>query len=188
MTRRQVSILRALAITAAALLLASSGGIVHADTQVSTSGRTGTHALRDRATLAGATCHYALPAGNLTTITFRPPRIRARDVTAARDHQQVRWSIRIDYWDVNEFWATGSVSGPWTATAWDDRAATFSPRTIDAPTGLGARYRVVVVMRWLRGGHEEGRSAHRVDWVTQEFHDDRFVQGPEGVCYEVLPS
>ena len=188
MTRRQASVLRALTLTAAALLLASSGGIVRADTQLSTSGHTGPHALRDRATLTGATCHYALPAGNLTTIAVRPPRIRARDVSSARDHQQVSWSIRVDYWDVNLFWAMGSVSGPWSATAWQDRAAALSPRTIDAPTGLGARYRVVVVMRWLRSGHEEGRSAHRVDWVTQEFHDDRFVQGPEAVCYEVLPS
>ena len=187
-TRRPTSVLRALGLTAAALLLTTSGGIVRADTQLGTSGHTGPHALRDRETLAGATCRYALPAGNLTTITVRPPRIRARDVTASRDHQQVRWSIRVDYWDVNAFWATASTSGPWTATAWDDQAAPFGSRTIDAPTGLGGEYRVVVVMRWVRHGSVEGRSTHRVDWVTQSIGTDRFLDGPSGVCYEVLPA
>lgn len=188
MDRRSVRSARGLALGAAALLLAVSGGVVHADTQLGTTGRTGPHALRDRATLTGASCRYALPAGNLTTITVRPPRIRARDTTVARDHQQVSWSIRVDYWDVNGFWATGSTSGPWTATAWDDRVATFSARTVDAPVGLGGTYRVVVVMRWLRGGATEGRSAHRVDWVTQAIGADRFIDGPKGVCFEVLPA
>ena len=185
---RQASILRAITLTAAPLLLATSGGIVSADTQLGSRGHTGPHALRDRATLTGATCHYALPAGNLTTITVRPPRVRARDVTAARDHQQVSWSIRVDHWDVNLFWATGSVHGPWAATAWDDQAAAFSARTVDAPTGLGGSYRVVVVLRWLRSGHVEGRSVHRVDWVTQAIGTDRFLDGPLAECYEVLPA
>ncbi len=188
MARRSVSVLRALGLTATALLLAASGGVVRADTQLGSSGRTGPHALRDREALTGATCHYALPAGNLTTITVRPPRIRARDVTAWRDHQQVSWSIRVDYWDVNDFWARASVSPAWSGTAWDDRTAAFAARTIDAPTGLGGTYRVVVVMRWLRAGHVEGRSAHRVDWVTQAIGTDRFLDGPQGVCYEVLPA
>lgn len=189
MAGRWMTRARASAITTVALVLAvASTGVVHADTQLGTRGRTGPHALRDRETLTGATCHYALPAGNLETITVRPPRVRARDVSSARDRQQVSWSIRVDYWDVNAFWATGSVAGPWTATAWDDQAAAFTARTVDAPTGLGGTYRVVVVMRWLRAGAVEGRSTHRVDWVTQAIGADRFIDGPLGVCFEVLPA
>lgn len=170
-------------IAAAALLLATATPTV-ADTQLGSSGRTGPHALRDRASLAGATCSYI--GGVLDTIVVRAPRMRARDVSGARDHQSVRWSIRVDYWDVNLFWATASAAGPWTATAWDDQAATFVKRSIPAPTGLGGEYRVVIVMRWLRNGHVEGRSTHLVDWVRVTDGATSHLDGPAGSCPEML--
>ena len=158
---RHGSVLRlAGSLGAAALLVLASSGRATADTQLSTRGLTGPHALRDGSGAPGATCTYA--GGHLDTIKVRPPRVRARDVSGTRDHQSVRWAIRIDYWDVNLFWSTAEAFPPSTATAWDDQPAAFSAKTIDAPTGFGGEYRVVVVMTWLRGGLVEGRSSHRV--------------------------
>jgi len=180
---RSPHLMRGTALLGAALLAAASGGLVRADTQLGTSGHPGPHVLRDTAAAPGATCTYA--GTFLDTVTVRPPRMRAVDRTAARDHQQVRWSIRVDYWDVNAFWATASTVGPWTATAWDDQAAAFIARTIAAPTGLGAKYRVVVVMQWLRDGHPDGRSAHLVDWVRRQASASTVV-GPKGACPETI--
>lgn len=159
-----------------------------ADTHLSGSGRTGRHALRDRVGSPGVTCEYSVPAGRLHEMTVRPPKVFARNRTAARDHQQVSWSLRVDYWDVNEFWAEATSKGPWTATAWDDTPAAFTARTFPAPIGFGGKYRVVITMRWRRAGVVEGRSTHLVDQYRNRMGDDVFVSGPEGFCTEVWPS
>ena len=149
------------------LLVGGSGGVAGADTELASWGLTGPRSLRDRQGLPGVACRYVETSGILDTLRVRPPKVRARNVSASRDRQTVSWAIRVDYWDVNEFWATASTAGPWKATAWDDQVAAFSARTIDAPIGMGGRYRVVVVIRWYRGGALEGRSLRLVDWYRR---------------------
>jgi hypothetical protein len=169
------------------LVLGAGGGTASADTHLSGSGLTGRHSLRDRAGSPGVTCDYSVPSGWFHELTVRAPKVFARNRTASRDHQQVRWSLRVDYWDVNGYWAQATGEGPWTARAWDDTPAAFTASTFPAPTGLGGRYRVVIKMRWLRAGAEEGRSVHRVDYYRNRMGGDVFVSGPHGFCTEVWP-
>jgi len=170
------------------LLLGSGGGTASADTVLGGHGLRGPHALRDSAQRPGALCTYGESSSLLRTILVRAPRIRARDVTAARDHQRVSWTVTIQYWDVNGYWGQGVSAGPWTATAWDDRVAAFGARTVAAPIGLGGLYRVVVTMRWFRGGAVEGLDRHLVDYVEWVVADSGTGHGPGGSCPEYLPG
>lgn len=170
------------------LVLGAGGETASADTHLGGSGLTGRHALRDRSGSPGVTCDYSAPAGRLDEMTVRAPKVHARDRTASRDHQDVRWSLRVDYWDVNGFWAEAMSKGPWTAKAWDDMPAAFTAKTFHAPIGLGGRYRVVIRMRWLRAGAVEGRSDHLDDYYRNRMADDVFVSGPHGFCTEVWPG
>jgi hypothetical protein len=72
-----------------------------------------------------------------------------------------------------------------TVDTWDDQAASFTPRTIDAPLGAGGEYRAVITMRWLRNGLE-GRSVHVADWVRKTIDGNAFIDGPAATCEEIL--
>jgi hypothetical protein len=167
-------------------LLAAGVVPVGADTDLPGWGRTGPHSLRDREEQPGVTCRYGEPSSVLETLRVRPPRIRARNVTSARDKQRVSWMIRVQYWDVNEFWATASTAGPWTATAWDDQPAAFAAQTVAAPLGMGGEYRVVVVLRWWRNGKVEGLDRRLVDWYRYTIVNTSWEVGPDGSCVEHL--
>jgi hypothetical protein len=167
-------------LAAVAVLMATAPA--GADTQLGDTGKVGRHRLRDSRATPGVVCQYSA-RGFLTGIRVKPPVVHARNVSRGRDRQTVSWQFRIEYWDVNDFWAEMFTVSRVLRTAWDDTPAAFTARTITGDyTALGARYRVIVIMAWHRGGAVEGRANHLADFYLQVRPGPDATVGPAGYC------
>ncbi len=166
-----------------ALTALVAGGPVSADTQISHSGLTGSHRLRDTHAAPGATCVYVGPSHLLGEIKIKPPVVYARNTTGSRDHQKVGWRYRIDYWDVNGYWDVYELGTIHTATAWDDTPAAFTATSLTSGyTAMAGKFRVYVAMLWYRNGVVEGRQTHRVDYYRWKSGTLASTRGPNGSC------
>lgn len=187
--RRHAILRPAEILGAAVLLLALTGLPAAADTDLGSSGLVGAHQLRDSQAAPGLRCGYVLAgAPVLDTMTVKAPRVWARDTTTARDTQKVSWQIVVQTWDINGFWDTVALHGPWAAVARDDAPAPFTAKTVEPPLGAGGTYRVLVRLRWLGPSGVVGSSRHRVDWVIRAVPEASWSDtfGPMGVCPEQL--
>jgi len=168
--------LRPLAILGAAATVLVAASTADAATTVYTSGKRGYFAISDTTGSPGARCVYSPPDGTgyayLNSMVVRPPVVRARDITAARDRQLVSWRALVQTsLDPAGPW-THKGAGPWvTAAAYDNTAAPFVARAVSSPTNFTGYARVIVQIRWIRGGVTEGRisavvNRYNVTWTV----------------------
>ena len=149
------------------LMLAASP--VLADTELGHSGKVGRHHLVDTTSSPGVTCQYEnSPSQPLTGIHVRAPVVRARNVTAHRDHQLVGWRYIILRVRGNTE-STYFKSPISKLTAYDDKRAPFEDGATDlmSPAQPGDLFYVNVKMFWYRGGKTEGTALHEVDHYVE---------------------
>jgi hypothetical protein len=172
-------------ITISALLLAFTAAVpVQADTELSETGTTGFHALRDSQSRPGASCRYegVYPTpghysyeGKLEWISVRPPKVRA-----ISGSQQVGWRFIVERLDISTTnWVVRYKSPIQRETTSATKNASFSSKGINVtvPTRSADQdptyeYRVKVKMFWYTAnGSVQGTSTHLVDW-TEHVYDN----------------
>lgn len=164
------------ALGVAALLVASTL-TAYADTQISSSGQVGPNHLKDSAGKPGARCWYEEGAGSgeevLTSIRVKPPVVFARDTTAARDKQKIRFKAIIQRRDGAGAWVIDSTRST-TAFAWDDTKASFGNLDVSVFSHYGSKFRARVEITFysLSGGSwmQTGKVLREVDWYRHVFY------------------
>jgi hypothetical protein len=150
---------------------------VYADTLISTSGHVGPNHLNDSAGHPGARCSYVEGGGSgeevLSSIRVKAPVVFARDTTAARDKQKIRFKAMIQRKDGAAAWMT-ILTPSATAFAWDDTMASFSPITVHVMSHFGSKFRVrVEITFYSKPGAtwiQTGQVLREVDWYRHVFH------------------
>jgi peptidoglycan/xylan/chitin deacetylase (PgdA/CDA1 family) len=149
--------------TLTALLAATSGAPVLADTSLWHWGVRGHHAVTDTVDHPGARCQYDPATRALTVIRVRPPVVRARDQTPGPDPQLVGARVWLERRvDADGAWIRAVNSGLATGIA-TDTTSPFGSTVSMRPQGPGD-YRVFWTFSWYGpGGELVGRAIHRID-------------------------
>ena len=164
-----------------AALMAASTLTVYADTLISTNGQVGPNHLNDTAGHPGARCWYDEGGGSgeevLTSIRVKAPVVFARDTTAARDKQKIRFTALIQRKDGAAAWMT-ILTPTTTAFAWDDTKASFSPITVHVASHYGSKFRARVEITFYSkpGGSwiQTGQVVREVDWYRHVFYSTSY--------------
>jgi hypothetical protein len=130
-----------------AALLIASNLTAYADTLISKTGQAGPNHLKDSMAKPGARCWYDEGGGSgeevLTSIRVKAPVVFARDTTAMRDKQKIRFKAIIQRRDGAGPWVTDSTRST-TAFAWDDTKAAFGPLNVSVFSHFGSKFRARV--------------------------------------------
>lgn len=175
-----------------AALLAASTMTTYADTVISTSGQVGPNHLKDSAAKPGARCWYEEGGGSgeevLTSIRVKPPVVFARDTTAARDKQKIRFKAIIQRRDGGGAWVVDATRST-TAFAWDDTKANFGNLNVSVFSHYGSRFRARVEITYysMSGGSwmQTGKVLREVDWYRHVFYSTDYgndVRTVGGYC------
>jgi len=159
-----------------AALMAASTLTVSADTLISTNGQVGPNHLKDTAGHPGARCWYVEGGGSgeevLDSIRVKPPVVFARDTTAMRDKQKIRFKAIIQRKDGAGAWVQYSTSST-TAFAWDDQKASLPAIDMNVVSHYGWRFRARVEITFYTkmGGvwNQTGQVVREVDWYHKVF-------------------
>jgi hypothetical protein len=170
-TRHVLTALGVAALMAASTLTAS------ADTLISTNGQVGANHLKDTAGHPGARCWYVEGAGSgeevLDWIRVKPPVVFARNSTAARDRQTIRFRAIIQRRDAGAGSWVEDQSSSLTAFAWDDQKASFPAIDLHVDSNYGSKFRARVEITWYSkpGGVwvQNGQVVREVDWYHKVF-------------------
>lgn len=164
-----------------AALMAASTLTVYADTVISSSGQRGMNHLNDTAGQPGARCWYEEGGGSgeevLTSMRVKAPVVFARDTTAARDKQKIRFKAIIQRRDGAGAWIVDRTAST-TAFAWDDTAASFGPINLNVTSHYGSKFRARVEITFysLSGGSwvQTGQVLREVDWYRHVFYSTSY--------------
>jgi hypothetical protein len=160
-----------------AALMAASTLTVSADTLISTNGQVGPNHLNDTAGQPGSRCWYVESAGSgeevLDSIRVKPPVVFARNSTAARDKQKIRFRAIIQRRDAGAgSWVVDRTAST-TAFAWDDQAASLPQIDQHVVSRFGSKFRARAEITWysLQGGSwvQTGQVVREVDWYHHVF-------------------
>ena len=160
-----------------AALMAASTLTVYADTVISSSGQRGMNHLNDSAGHPGTRCWYEEGAGSgeevLTSMRVKAPVVFARDTTAARDKQKIKFKAIIQRRDGAGAWVVDRTAST-TAFAWDDTAASFEPINLNVNSHYGSKFRARVEITFysMSGGSwmQTGQVLREVDWYRHLFY------------------
>lgn len=175
-----------------AALMVASTLTVYADTVISSSGQRGMNHLKDTAGHPGARCWYEEGGGSgeevLTSIRVKAPVVFARDTTAARDKQKIRFKAIIQRRDGAGAWVVDSTRST-TAFAWDDTKASFGNLNVSVFSHFGSRFRARVEITFysMSGGSwmQTGQILREVDWYRHVFYSTDYgndVRTVSGYC------
>ncbi len=148
--------------TVVGLILAIGlSGAASAHVIVGTHGVTGDWRTHDSFETPEGKCGYSAP--NSSGVAFfrwmkiTPPLAFARDITAGRDHQSVKWQFKIQRSVNGGAWTNVASSPVQTKTAYDDMYARFTPMKVYYNgTSFVQKFRGLVTVNWIRNGSSEG--------------------------------
>lgn len=196
MTAHRFTRTAAIGLGVAALIVASTL-TTYADTLISSSGMVGPNHLNDSAAQPGARCWYEEGGGSgeevLTSIRVKPPVVFARDTTAARDKQKIRFRAIIQRRDGAGPWVVDSTRSA-TAFAWDDTQAAFGNLNVSVDSHFGSKFRArVEITFYSKPGAtwiQTGQVVREVDWYRHVFYSTDYgndVRTVGGYCkdYEI---
>lgn len=129
--------------------------------QIASHGLTGDYGTIDNSSQPGGKCGYS-PANAsgyafLRWIKVNPPLVAARNLTGAREHQQVRFQFKIQRSNNGGPWKNVASSPVQTKTAYDDTSAPFTAmKAYYNGTSPTEDFRALLKISWLRNGSTEG--------------------------------
>jgi hypothetical protein len=155
-----------LALTVALALVGPASAAV----LVKQSGLWGDYGTYDSSVQPGAKCGYSAADGTGTAylrwIKVNPPKAAARDITSARDHQQVSWQVTIQRDPGTGHWKNVAHSGVQTKTTYDDLSATYGSLKVYVNGAPGQIFRAIITLKWLRNGSVEGFVKLRIEYYS----------------------
>ena len=149
------------AVVVALVLAIGLSGTASATVVVGSHGVTGELGTHDSQDTPEGKCGYSAENSSgeafLRWIRVIPPQAIARDVTAGRDSQQIKWKFKIQRSTSGGPWKNVASSPVQTKTAYDDTPAPFKAMKVYANGTSGMqRFRATVTVTWVRNGSDEG--------------------------------